>query len=140
MYPQLTRIYEIGNTLPAPTGVKIANMAVLLSQGIDAFPRGALQWTVIASVAGILITVVKEYSHASWLPSPTGLGLGLIIPGVTIVPFAMGGIIGWIWEHTARASFDRYYVTIASGLIVGEALLGGMLVPILVGLLSYLGS
>jgi len=140
MYPQLTRIYEIGNTLPAPTGVKIANMAVLLSQGIDAFPRGALLWTVIASLAGILITVAKEYLHSNWLPSPTGLGLGLIIPGVTIVPFALGGIIGWIWENTAKASFDRYYVTIASGLIVGEALLGGMLVPVLVGLLSYLSS
>lgn len=131
MYPRLTRVYEIGNTLAAPTAVKIANMAVLLSQGIDAFPRGALTWTIIASLTGILITVVKEYAHSSWLPSPTGLGLGLILPGVTVVPFALGGIIGWIWERTAKESYDRYYVTTASGLIAGEALLAGVVVPVL---------
>jgi len=131
MYPRLTRVYEIGNTLAAPTAVKIANMAVLLSQGIDAFPRGALTWTIIASMAGVLITVVKEYTHTSWLPSPTGLGLGLIIPGVTIVPFALGGILGWVWEHTSKENYDRYYVTVASGLIAGEALLAGVVVPVL---------
>jgi len=135
VYPRLTRIYEIGNTLPAPTALKITNMAVLLSQGIDALPPGALLWTVIASLAGILITIVKEYTHWSWLPSPTGLGLGLIIPGLTIIPMALGGIIGWVWEKSAKESYDRYFVTVASGLIAGEALLAGVVVPILAAIL-----
>jgi len=131
MYPLLTQRYVIGDTLPAPTALKITNMAVLLSQGIDALPRGALLWTVIASLAGILITIVKEYTHWSWLPSPTGLGLGLIIPGLTIIPMALGGIIAWVWEKSAKESYDRYFVTVASGLIAGEALLAGVVVPIL---------
>lgn len=131
MYPLLTKRYVIGDTLPAPTALKITNMAVLLSQGIDALPRGALLWTVIASVAGIIITIVKEYTHWRWLPSPTGLGLGLIIPGLTIIPMALGGILGWIWENSAKESYDRYFVTVASGLIAGEALLAGVVVPIL---------
>jgi uncharacterized oligopeptide transporter (OPT) family protein len=131
MYPLLTKRYVIGDTLPAPTALKITNMAVLLSQGIEALPRGALLWTVIASVAGILVTIVKEYTHWSWLPSPTGLGLGLIIPGLTIIPMALGGIVGWIWEKSAKESYDRYFVTVASGLIAGEALLAGVVVPIL---------
>ena len=121
--------------MPAPTALKITNMAVLLSQGIDALPPGALLWTVIASVAGILITIVKEYTHWSWLPSPTGLGLGLIIPGLTIIPMALGGIIAWVWEKSAKESYDRYFVTIASGLIAGEALLAGVVVPILAAIL-----
>jgi uncharacterized oligopeptide transporter (OPT) family protein len=131
MYPLLKQRYVIGDTLPAPTALKITNMAVLLSQGIEALPRGALLWTVIASLAGVLITVIKEYTHWNWLPSPTGLGLGLIIPGLTIVPMALGGIIGWIWEKSAKESYDRYFVTVASGLIAGEALLAGVIVPIL---------
>jgi len=106
-------------------------MAVLLSQGIDALPQGALLWTVVASLAGILIVLVKHFANWTWLPSPTGLGLGLIIGGTTIVPFALGGIIGWSWEKTAKSSYDRYYITVASGLIAGEALLAGVVVPIL---------
>jgi uncharacterized oligopeptide transporter (OPT) family protein len=135
MYPLLTQRYVIGDTLSAPTALKITNMAVLLSQGIDALPRGALLWTVIASVAGILITIVKEYTHWNWLPSPTGLGLGLIIPGLTIIPMALGGILGWVWEKSAKESYDRYFVTVASGLIAGEALLAGVVVPILAWLI-----
>jgi len=131
MYPRLTRIYVIGETLAAPTALKVANMAVLLSQGIDALPQGALLWTVVASLAGILIVLVKHFANWTWLPSPTGLGLGLIIGGTTIVPFALGGIIGWSWEKTAKSSYDRYYITVASGLIAGEALLAGVVVPIL---------
>jgi uncharacterized oligopeptide transporter (OPT) family protein len=131
MYPRLTRIYVIGETLAAPTALKVANMAVLLSQGIDALPQGALLWTVLASLAGILIVLVKHFANWTWLPSPTGLGLGLIIGGTTIVPFALGGIIAWFWEKAAKSSYDRYYITVASGLIAGEALLAGVVVPIL---------
>src|SRR4029079_17685220 len=40
MYPLLLHKYTLGESLPAPTGVKIANMAILISQGAEAFPRG----------------------------------------------------------------------------------------------------
>jgi uncharacterized oligopeptide transporter (OPT) family protein len=130
MYPLLLKKYEIGNTLPAPTGIKIANMSVLLSQGIDAFPQGALLWTVIASVAGVLIALLKYYGEISWLPSPAGLGLGMILPGTLIVGIAIGGAVAWVWEKTHKASYDRYMVTVASGLIAGEAILGGLVLPV----------
>src|SRR5262249_21907630 len=68
MYPLLTDFYELGNTLPAPTGVKIANMAVFLAQGFDALPRGAVLWTIIGAIAGIALAVAVHLAQVRWLP------------------------------------------------------------------------
>jgi uncharacterized oligopeptide transporter (OPT) family protein len=132
MYPILKKHYgEIGDQLPAPTAIKISNMALLLSQGFDALPRGALVWSIIAGVIGIIIPIIQHFGRIDWLPSAGGFGLGLILPGVLILPMALGGILGWIWERHHKPSYDRYAVTAASGFIAGEALLGGLITPIL---------
>jgi uncharacterized oligopeptide transporter (OPT) family protein len=135
MYPLLTSHYELGgSTLPAPTGVKIAGMAVLLSRGIDALPEGALLWTSIAAVAGVLLVLATHFFKVGWLPSAAGFGFGLILPGTLNVPMAIGGILGWFWAWRGRPSYERYAVTVASGLIAGEALIGGLVIPVLAAL------
>ena len=115
--------------LPAPTGIKIAGMAILISQGVEAFPHGALLWTVIAAVVGILIPVIQHYRRIDWLPSAAGFGFGLILPGTLNIPMAIGGILGWLWARQHKPSYDRYVVTVASGFIAGEAILGGLVIP-----------
>jgi len=140
MYPLLTSHYKLGEDLTTPTGVKISNMAVLLSQGVDAFPRGALLWTIIGAVVGILITVVQHYLHIGWLPSPAGFGFGLILPGTLNIPMAIGGVAGWGWEKLWKPSYDRYAVTVASGFIAGEALLGGLIIPAYAGIEQWLAA
>jgi uncharacterized oligopeptide transporter (OPT) family protein len=132
MYPILKKHYgEIGDQLPAPTAIKISNMALLLSQGFDALPRGAMLWSIIAGVVGIILPVIQHFGRIDWLPSAGGFGLGLILPGVLIVPMAVGGMLGWIWERQHKPSYDRYAITAASGFIAGEALLGGLITPII---------
>jgi uncharacterized oligopeptide transporter (OPT) family protein len=130
MYPLLMKSYDLGtDALPAPTGVKISSMAVFLSQGFDALPEGALLWTAIASTAGVLIVLAQHFLRIGWLPSATGLGLGLLLPGTSIIPIAIGGLVAWIWQKQHPASWERYGVTAASGLIAGEAILGGLVLP-----------
>jgi uncharacterized oligopeptide transporter (OPT) family protein len=132
MYPLLKARYEIGGPqLAAPTGLKIANMAILISQGAEAFPRGALLWTVIAAVVGVLLPLAQYFFRWEWLPSAAGFGFGLILPGTLNIPMAIGGILGWLWMRRHPSSHDRYAVTVASGLIAGEALLGGLVMPVL---------
>ncbi|HEX5272059.1 MAG TPA: OPT/YSL family transporter [Gemmataceae bacterium] len=129
MYPVLTQRDQLGEELTTPTGVKIANMAVLLSQGWGALPRGAVLWTVIASVVGILLPIIQHYRKIEWLPSAAGFGFGLILPGTLIIPMALGGVAGWLWARQHKASYERYAVTVASGFIAGEAILGGLIIP-----------
>lgn len=134
MYPLLVRKYHLGGDgLAAPTGLKIANMAVLLSKGTDALPRYALQATIVASVAGVLIEIVKHYAPKAgkWLPSPSGLGFAMILPGTLNLPMAIGGITGWLWLKKSPKSYALYAATVASGFIGGEAIVGGIVLPIL---------
>lgn len=138
MYPILIDKYGLGgNGLTAPTGLKIANMAVLLSRGVGALPKYALMTTIIAAVAGIAISVVRERSNAfwtTWIPSVTGFGFALILPGELNIPIALGGIAGWVWMKTSRRTYDRYAIAIASGMIAGEAVLGGLFMPLFAAL------
>jgi uncharacterized oligopeptide transporter (OPT) family protein len=135
MYPVLTSQYKVGEDLTAPTAVKISGMAVLLSKGFAALPEGAMTWTIIASIVGVVLAVAQNYLHSPWIPSAAGFGFGLILPGTLNVPMAMGGILGWLWMRSSRSSYDRFAVTVASGFIAGEALLGGLVFPV-VGFLS----
>jgi uncharacterized oligopeptide transporter (OPT) family protein len=135
MYPLLISRYGLGGEgLSAPTGVKIANMAVLLSRGFDALPRQALFATLIASILGIALSIMEgraDLRCRRWFPSEGALGFSLILPGEMNPVIAAGGIVGWLWMELGSASYKRYAVTVASGMIVGEALLSGLVLPIL---------
>jgi uncharacterized oligopeptide transporter (OPT) family protein len=134
MYPLLVAKYGLGTGLNAPTGVKLANMAVLLSQGFSALPRYAMSATLIAAVFGVVIAVVQEKKHIPWIPSTAALGFGLILPGTLNIPLGIGGVAGWIWQRRSPKSYEKYCVTVASGFIAGEALLGGLVLPLLLAL------
>jgi uncharacterized oligopeptide transporter (OPT) family protein len=132
MYPLLIRHYGLGGDgLAAPTGLKLANMAVLMSKGISAFPPAALLWTIIAGVAGVIMTLAKDKLGWRWIPSAAGFGFALILPGTLNIPIAFGAVVAWIWSRTKPESFERNDITLASGFIGGEALVAGLILPIL---------
>jgi uncharacterized oligopeptide transporter (OPT) family protein len=135
MYPLLVRRYGLGSAgLSAPTGIKLANMAVLLSQGFGALPRYAMQATIAAGILGVVIAVVQNKKHIPWIPSTAAFGFALILPGTLNIPMGLGGIAGWIWQKRSPQSYERYCITVASGFIAGEALLGGLVLPALFAL------
>lgn len=131
MYPILVQRYGLGEGLTAPTGLKLANMAVLMSKGLSAFPPGALAWTVVAAIVGVFLTLGKSIGKQAWLPSAAAFGFALILPGLLNVPIALGAICGWWWKKVAPEHYDRHRITLASGFIGGEALIAGLLLPIL---------
>lgn len=132
MYPVLIGHYGLGGDgLAAPTGLKLANMAVLMSKGASAFPPGALMWTVIAAVTGVLLAVFRDKFRWRWLPSAAGFGFALILPGTLNLPIALGALIGFVWSKFSPGSYERNYVTVASGFIGGEALIAGLILPVL---------
>jgi OPT family oligopeptide transporter len=135
MYPLLVRKYGLGSAgLSAPTGIKLANMAVLLSQGFGALPRFALQATIFAAILGIVIAIVQNKKHIPWIPSTAALGFALILPGTLNIPMGIGGIAGYFWMKKYPENYEKYAITVASGFIAGEALLGGLILPALFAL------
>jgi uncharacterized oligopeptide transporter (OPT) family protein len=122
VYPALKMRYGIGGDgLTSPISVKWAGFAELLNQGFSKLPAGCFDAMVMAIVLGILITCL-EPKYAHFLPSPTAVGIGMLVPGQAILPMVAGGIVQWMWAKGSPESEEKYCLAAASGFISGEAL------------------
>jgi uncharacterized oligopeptide transporter (OPT) family protein len=134
MYPLLRTTYGIGGEkgLSSPISRKWAGFAEILSKGIDALPQGALTALVVASLIGIALAVLEvTLKNKNLVPSPTGLGIGMLVPASVIVTMVVGGLVGSAWTSVSRRTSESYMIPFASGLIAGEALVA-VIVPVLV--------
>jgi uncharacterized oligopeptide transporter (OPT) family protein len=46
----------------------------------------------------------------------------------------IGAIFSYAWSRYSKDSFDRYHTTVAAGLVVGEAVIAGLVLPVLTAL------
>jgi len=125
-YPLVRAKYGVGGDtgLSSPVSVKWAGFAELLSKGFGALPASALQALMIALVLGVVLTLLEgKPKLARWVPSPTAIGLGMLIPGFAVVPIAIGAVIQAVWHKVSRGTEEVYNTPLASGFITGEALL-----------------
>jgi uncharacterized oligopeptide transporter (OPT) family protein len=124
-YPAVRAKYGIGGEtgLSSPASVRWAGFAELLSQGLSTLPRSALAALAIAIVVGIAFTVLEVHPRlGKFVPSPTAMGLGMLIPGFAIIPMVIGGIVQHLWHRASPRTEDVYATPLASGFITGEAL------------------
>ena len=123
-YPALRDRYGFGGEggLASPISVKWAGFAELLNRGFDQLPRGCFTAMLFALALGVLLTVLEPRWH-KYVPSPTGFGIGMLIPGYSTMPMVLGGIAGYLWAKSAPESERTYSTPLASGFIAGEALL-----------------
>jgi putative OPT family oligopeptide transporter len=135
VYPLLRDTYGIGgeNGLQSPISQKWAGFAKLLSAGLSALPPGALAALAIAVVLGILLSVLESTRFKRWAPSPTGIGIGMLVPASAVVTMFLGAVAASVWGAVAKRHSERYLVPVASGFIAGEAIVA-VLVPILVAI------
>jgi uncharacterized oligopeptide transporter (OPT) family protein len=136
-YPLFKETYGIGGDgLSSPISTRIAGFAEVLSSGFDALPQYSLTFMLIGAALGIVITL-GEIRWRKYLPSPTGLGIGMMVPGMVVFTMVLGGLLLSVWRRFDRGSADRMSMPLASGLIAGEALMA-IVIPILIaiGLLS----
>lgn len=135
VYPLLRDQHGIGGDgLASPISIRIAGFADVLSQGFDKLPPGALEFMLIGAGVGILITLGETYltNIRKWLPSATGLGIGMMVPGSVVFAMVLGGIAMSLWARSNKESADKLGMPLASGLIAGEALMA-IIMTILIG-------
>jgi len=132
-YPLVRAKYGVGGDggLSSPISVKWAGFAELLSKGFGALPASALQALVVALILGVVMTVLEgKPKLARWVPSPTAIGLGMLIPGFAVVPIAIGAVLQAVWQKVSRGTEEVYNIPLASGFITGEALVLLMLAAV----------
>jgi putative OPT family oligopeptide transporter len=114
------------NPLPAPQAALISTLArgVLNAQ---------LDWNTIGigALVGLGCILVDETLGAFKLIrlSPLAIGIGIYLPMDATQPVVVGAIIGWFYDRAMNRRSNaemakRFGVLLASGLIVGESLLG----------------
>jgi uncharacterized oligopeptide transporter (OPT) family protein len=132
VYPVLRGTFGIGTEtvagqtpLTSPISARIAGFADILSSGFDKLPKGALEFMIIGAVVGIAITLGESFwkQGRKWLPSATGLGIGMMVPGMVVFTMVLGGILMSLWARADKKSADKLAMPLASGLIAGEALI-----------------
>ncbi|HEV8600228.1 MAG TPA: oligopeptide transporter, OPT family [Gemmatimonadales bacterium] len=112
--------------LPAPQAALISTLArgVLSAQ---------LDWKMIGigALVGLVCIVLDELLGALKLIrlSPLAIGIGIYLPMDATQPVVVGALIGWLYNRAMdrRGNAEmakRFGVLLASGLIVGESLLG----------------
>jgi uncharacterized oligopeptide transporter (OPT) family protein len=135
MYPLLRSTYGIvGNNagLSSPTSRRWAGFAEILSHGTSALPHGAVTALVIGAIIGVILAVV-ESRGIDWVPSPTGTGIGMLVPFAVIVVMFLGGVVDRVWRRSNKESNEQYMIPLASGLIAGEAIVA-VIIPLLVAI------
>jgi len=126
IYPKLVAAWGITGDnakLTSPISNKWSGFAQILEDGVSALPSSALYALVIFSILGIVFTVLEaKPKFKKWIPSPTGIGIGILVPFSVVFTMFLGGIVGYIWEKKDKKSADIFMVPLGSGFIAGEAL------------------
>ncbi len=152
----LYQAYGFTGALPRadmdPTQVLAAPQATLMSTIATGIFSHNLQWTmiIIGIVLGIFFIIVDFLLGKSGsvfrLPA-LAIGMGIYLPPTITTPIFLGGLIAWFIRRSVKNSMykdpsinyeatykhvDRKATLIASGLIVGESLVGVLMAVIIV--------
>jgi putative OPT family oligopeptide transporter len=125
---------DAAHALPAP-------QAALFSALAKGVIQGDLNWNLmgVGAVVGVVSIAIDETlkrSSKASLP-PLGVGMGIYLPMSTTLMIVVGAVVGWAFDRRADRTTNpgrskQLGVLMASGLIVGESLIGVILAAIVV--------
>jgi len=123
------------NPLPAPQAGLISSLA----QGVIA---ADIDWSLIriGALIGVAIIVLDEIlarTTRHMRVPPLAVGLGIYLPTASTLMIVVGAIVGWIFDRRADRTpkpeaTKQLGVLLASGLIVGESIIGVVISAIVV--------
>jgi putative OPT family oligopeptide transporter len=123
------------NPLPAPQAGLISSLGQgVLARNID--------WNLIfiGAMIGVAIIVLNEILSRTtkrFSIPPLAVGLGIYLPTASTLMIVVGSVVGWIYDRSADRSRNpegakQLGVLLASGLIVGESIIGVVISAIVV--------
>jgi putative OPT family oligopeptide transporter len=125
---------DAAHALSAPQAALISALA----QGVI---QGNLDWSLIGGgvLVGVGLIVLDETlrrTSTAYLP-PLAVGLGIYLPTSTTLTITIGAVAGWAFDRRADrtanpAGTRQLGVLLASGMIVGESLVGVLLAAVVV--------
>ncbi|MCC6335846.1 MAG: OPT/YSL family transporter [Myxococcales bacterium] len=117
-----------GTEFPAPAAQVWANVSKMLVDGLSALHPSARWAALIGLVVGTALSVLEvklPKDKRRYVPSASGLGIGMVIPAFnSIMMFAGAAWAEWMRRKRGEKEADKVTMPVASGFIAGESLLG----------------
>lgn len=146
-YPLLRDTYGIiGDSaqLSSPVSARWVGFAKIVTQqlsGPGALTAEAMMriaWMknsfAVGALIGVILTLLEQKkAWRNFVPSPTGMGIGVLIPISAVSVMFVGAAADKAWERTNAESHTNYSIATASGFIAGEAIVA-VIIPLLVTL------
>jgi OPT family oligopeptide transporter len=118
---------------PAPSCVVWAGVSEAFAHGLGALGGEAKLAAAIGLILGVALALAERFAPSrakAFVPSPSGLGLSMVLPGSNVIAMFLGGLMAEILRRVVPRFAASYVVPMASGLIAGESLMGVAIVAL----------
>ncbi|MFA5506089.1 MAG: OPT family oligopeptide transporter [Vulcanimicrobiota bacterium] len=124
-----------GEDWPAPACLVWAGVSEAFAHGLDALEPSARSAFLVGGLLGAALALMEKFvprQLRTFVPSASGLGIAMVIPGGNAIAMFLGSSIAEFLRRSYKKIAERYVVPVASGLIAGESLMGIVLAILLV--------
>jgi uncharacterized oligopeptide transporter (OPT) family protein len=112
---------------PAPAVATWKAVAEIFQLGPEALPKGSVEAMLVAAIVGVLLPILEKTlpkQYRAWLPSASSLGLSFVVAAKFAISIFIGAVLALIVGRLFKSWTARFLVTLASGFVVGDALVG----------------
>ncbi len=116
-----------GEDWPAPSCLVWAGVSNAFANGLDALDPLARKGIAIGAALGIALALLEKFAPKKvkpFVPSPSGLGIAMVVPGSNGLAMFAGGAAAEFVRRNWRKIADAFVTPVASGFIAGESLMG----------------
>lgn len=116
-----------GEAWPAPSCVVWAGVSKAFAGGLGALQESSRTAIVVGAALGVALELLGRFAPRRLrplLPSPSGIGIAMVVPGSNSIAMFLGAAAAE-WMRRARPALaEKTVVPVASGFIAGESLMG----------------
>jgi uncharacterized oligopeptide transporter (OPT) family protein len=112
---------------PAPSSLVWAGVSKMLMSGVQALPVSARIGALCGLGLGVALVLLERWAPKKakpFIPSASGLGVSIVIPGASSISFFIGAAIAEVLRRKAPKLADATVLPVSSGFIAGESLMG----------------
>ncbi|WNG45603.1 OPT family oligopeptide transporter [Archangium minus] len=112
---------------PAPSSLVWAGVSKMLMNGLGMLHVSARIGALCGLVLGVALVLLERWAPKNakpFIPSASGLGLAIVIPGSSSISFFLGAAIAEFLRRKQARLAEATVLPVSSGFIAGESLMG----------------
>ncbi|PTL80550.1 OPT family oligopeptide transporter [Vitiosangium sp. GDMCC 1.1324] len=112
---------------PAPSSLVWAGVSKMLVNGVSSLHTSARIGALCGLALGVALVLLERWAPKKakpFIPSASGLGLAIVIPGASSISFFVGAAIAEYLRRKKAQLAEATVLPVSSGFIAGESLMG----------------